>query len=274
MLLEGKVAIITGANSGIGKELALDFACRKARVIIACRSQEKAEKAVVEIKRKSNNNDVIFRQLDLSSLDSVRHFSSIIHEEEAKVDILVNNAGLMGCPYTRTQDGFEMHFGTNHLGHFLLTNLLLDCLEKAPAARIVTITSSLYKRCPGIKFDDLDHERAYDPMQAYAHSKLANILFIRALDRRLRGSKVTVNATHTAGMVRTELGRYTLEKASLWVKVGVFAGYSTMYDACTIYLGTIHPSSLCSALLLEGERSAFLWLANSQVLSGTRGISI
>ncbi len=219
-VLSGKTVIITGGNTGIGKATAVDLARRDARVILACRSVEKGEKAVVDVHRESGSDNVIFHQLDLASLASIRQFVAQILEEEPRIDILINNAGIFGCPYWKTKDGFEMQFRVNHLGHFLLTNLLLDRIKEAPAARIVNMSSSLHKRCEGISFDDLNMERSYNPQRAYAHSKLATILFIRALARRLEGTKVTVNVLHP-GIVRTDLGRHMRKEMALPLKVHV-----------------------------------------------------
>ena len=205
-LLNGKTVIITGANGGIGKETAVDLARRNARVIMACRSVEKGEKAAVEVRKRSGSDDVVFVQLDLASLTSVRQFAAKVLEEEPRLDILINNAGVMACPYTKTEDGFEMQFGVNHLAHFLLTNLLLDRLKEAPSARIVNVSS--HGHIMGkINFDDLNSQRSYGAWSAYGHSKLANILFTRSLAKRLEGTNVTANALHP-GSVKTELGRH------------------------------------------------------------------
>ena len=205
--LDGKTVIVTGANTGIGLETAVDLAGRGARVILACRSSEKGEKAAVEVRRRSGNDNVVFRLLDLSSLESVRRFASTMLDEEPQIDILINNAGVMACPYTKTVDGFEMQFGVNHLGHFLLTNLLLDRLKEAKAARIVNV-SLLGHRGGKINFDDMNYEHSkYNSISAYYNSKLANILFTRALAKRLEGTEVTVNVLHPGGVI-TELGRH------------------------------------------------------------------
>lgn len=207
--LDGKTIIITGANTGIGLVTAIDLARRSARIILACRSCEKGEKAAVEVRRRSGNDNVVFRQLDLASLDSIRCFASTVLDEEPQIDVLINNAGVMGCPYFRTVDGFEMQFGVNHLGHFLLTNLLLDRLKEAPAARIVTV-AALAAAWGKIDFDNInwDHSGTYHPLRAYMASKLANVLFTRALAKRLEGSRVTANALHPGVISTTELGRH------------------------------------------------------------------
>ena len=204
--LDGKTVIITGANTGIGKETAIDLARRGARVILACRSVERGEKAAVEVRERSGNENAVFRQLDLSSLASVRQFSAKILEEEPRIDILINNAGVMMCPYSKTADGFEMQFGTNHLGHFLLTNLLLDRIKEAPSGRIINVSSLAY-RFGKINFDDLNSQQSYSETGAYSQSKLANILFTRSLAKRLEGTNVTANCLHP-GAVATELQRH------------------------------------------------------------------
>eukprot|EP00731_Ephydatia_muelleri_P018554 Em0011g594a len=205
--LVGKTVIITGANAGIGKETATELARRGARVILACRNTEKGEEAALDVRAKSANENVVFRLLDLASFESIWQFASKILEDERRIDILINNSGVMGCPYTKTKDGFEMQFGVNHLGHFLLTHLLLDRLKEAPAARIINVSSVAHSFVNGITFDDLNSEKAYTVHSAYFRSKLANILFTRSLAKRLIGTSVTANSLHP-GSVRTELYRH------------------------------------------------------------------
>ena len=204
--LDGKTVIITGANTGIGLETAVDLAKRNARVILACRSVERGETAAVEVRKRSGNDNVVFVQLDLASLDSVRKFAAKILEEELHINILINNAGVMAIPKrTLTQDGFEMQFGTNHLGHFLLTNLLLDRIKEAPSARIVNVSSKGSER-GRLNMDDLNSEKSYSQWSAYEASKLANVLFTRSLAKRLQGTRVTANVLHP-GVIVTELTR-------------------------------------------------------------------
>ena len=214
--LDGKTVIITGANTGIGKETAIDLAKRNAKVIIACRSVEKGEQAERDIRSLSKNENVHFKLLDLASFASIKKFCSEVLAEEPRLDILINNAGIMRCPYWKTEDGFEMQFGVNHLGHFLLTNLLLDQIKEAPAGRIVVVSSLGHKRAKEINFDDINSTQSYDPKIAYAQSKLANNLFTIALHKRLAGTNVTVNCLHP-GIIYTELGRYM--KIPLWMKI-------------------------------------------------------
>ena len=236
--LDGKTAIITGANTGIGLETAVDFAQRNGRVILACRSEEKGEAAVELVKKRSGNNNVLFMQLDLASLESVRSFSARALDSEAHIDILVNNAGVMACPSMKTVDGFEMQFGVNHLGHFLLTNLLLDRMKEAPSARIVNVSSSAH-RSGKINFDDLNSTKNYNRFSAYGRSKLANILFTRSLAKRLEGTKVIANVLHP-GLIKTELARHI---NVLIVSNNQFSltYYSFSYAACR----TDTPRSVC-----------------------------
>ncbi|XP_054106072.2 retinol dehydrogenase 13 isoform X3 [Callithrix jacchus] len=206
--IPGKTVIVTGANTGIGKQTAFELAKRGGNVILACRDMEKCEAAARAIRRETLNHHVNARHLDLASLKSIREFAAKISEEEERVDILVNNAAVMRCPHWTTEDGFEMQFGVNHLGHFLLTNLLLDKLKASAPSRIINL-SSLAHIAGHIDFDDLNWQtRKYDPKAAYSQSKLAVVLFTKELSRRLQGSGVTVNALHP-GVARTELGRHT-----------------------------------------------------------------
>ncbi|KAJ0026630.1 hypothetical protein NQD34_017630 [Periophthalmus magnuspinnatus] len=206
--MRGKTVIITGANSGIGKALAGELLKLQARVIMACRDQARAEEAARELRSQAGQEqgELVIKLLDLASLRSVRSFCEEITKEEPKIDVLVNNAGLYQCPYTKTEDGFEMQFGVNHLGHFLLTHLLLDLLKMSAPSRIVVVSSKLYKY-GSINFEDLNSENKYDKAFCYSQSKLANLLFTLELAKKLEGSGVTVNAL-TPGIVRTNLGRH------------------------------------------------------------------
>ena len=206
-LLNGKTAIITGANGGIGKETAVDLARRGARVILT--DIEGGETTVSEVQDRSGNDNVVFRYLNLASLASIRQFVAVILEEEPHIDIVINSAGIASCPYNTTEDGFEMQFGVNHLGHFLLTNLLLDRLKEAPSARIV-ILSSIVHHLGRINFDNLNSELSYNKVRAYFNSKLANILFTLSLAKRLEDTNVTVNALHP-GFVRTGITRHAFQ---------------------------------------------------------------
>ncbi|KAF5899008.1 retinol dehydrogenase 12-like isoform X2, partial [Clarias magur] len=155
-----------------------------ARIIMACRDIIKAEEARREIVAESGNQDVIIRKLDLADISSIREFAEVINNEEKQLHILINNAGVMICPYSKTADGFEMQFGVNHLGHFLLTFLLTDLLKRSAPARII-ILSSMAHSWGTIRLDDINSERSYHSRMAYGQSKLANILCTRSLAKRL-----------------------------------------------------------------------------------------
>ncbi|XP_049431523.1 dehydrogenase/reductase SDR family member 13-like isoform X1 [Epinephelus fuscoguttatus] len=213
--LNGKTAIVTGSNTGIGKATALELAKRGARVILACRNKDKAESAAYDIRRESGNNQVVFMQLDLASFKSVRSFAEIFLKSEPRLDILINNAGVMGPG--RTEDGFGMAFGVNHLGHFLLTNLLLERLQQCGPSRVLTVAALLH--CFGSldfpllasRKDLVSGQSTWDNFQAYCNSKLCNVLFTRELANRLEGTGVTCYSLHP-GVIYTELCR----SLSLW----------------------------------------------------------
>lgn len=198
--------MITGANTGIGKETAIDLATRGGKVYIACRDEDKSREALEDIREASKNSETFALKLDLASIESIKEFSHTFHSLETQLHILVNNAGIMACPKSYTKDGFEMQIGTNHLGHFLLTNMLLDLLTKSSPSRIVVVASEGYK-LGNINKEDLLSEKSYNKLKAYGQSKLANILFANELSERLRGTGVTVNSCHP-GIIRTELGRH------------------------------------------------------------------
>lgn len=197
--------IITGANTGIGKETAIDLARRGGKVYIACRDPVRGVEALKDIQDKSESTNVYFLQLDLGQMESIRQFTKKFRSAEDQLHILINNAGIMACPRSQTRDGFEAQIGTNHLGHFLLTNLLLDLLKNSAPSRVITV-SSLYHIFGFINKNDLNSEKHYWRWLAYAQSKLANILFARELARRLEGTQVTSNALHP-GCVNTDLTR-------------------------------------------------------------------
>ena len=188
---EGRVVIVTGGNSGIGYEAALALAGKNAQVILAVRNVNKGEEAVKAICQKYPDAEVKVMALDLSDLKSVRAFAQIFLAQYDRLDILINNAGVMALPQRKTVDGFEMQFGTNHLGHFALTGMLLPALKKTTGARIVTVSSDLHT-FGEIHFDDLQWEKKYDRRGAYAQSKLANLLFAYELQRRLTAAEINI----------------------------------------------------------------------------------
>ena len=205
-----RVAIVTGANSGLGYETSRALAEKGAIVIMACRNLQNGRAALDKIQSQHPNATLELMMLDVSSLDSVRQFVATFREKYDRLDMLINNAGVMMIPERReTVDGFEMQFGTNHLGHFALTGLLLDILLKTGDARIVSVSSVAHQR-GRIDFDDLNAQKSYNPTSAYGQSKLANLLFTYELQRRLEksGSSCIAAAAHP-GWTATNLQRYS-----------------------------------------------------------------
>ena len=209
----GKTVIITGANSGIGEATAVDIARRGAKVIMACRDLKKGEIALHDIIQQTGNLNVILKYLNLASMKSIRVFAQSINENEAKLHVLINNAGLISTPKRQeSEDGLELTMAVNHLGHFLLTNLLLGLLQKSSPSRVVVVSSIahhnfLETRSP-FQFDNVNSEMFYSSFEAYGQSKLANILFTRELARRLVDSGVTANSLHP-GICKTEIFQFS-----------------------------------------------------------------
>ena len=204
--MKNKVCVITGGTDGIGKAAAYGLAMQGARLLVHGRDPDKGAKAVEELKARSGNPAIEFLQADFSSLEEVRRLAAAVIERTPRVDVLVNNAGSIFVKRALSKDGYEMTFAVNHLAPFLLTHLLLDALKSAGQARIVTTASGAHRRAT-IPFDDLQITGKYSPMGAYGTSKLANILFTRALAKRLQGTAVTATCLHP-GLVRTNFGRH------------------------------------------------------------------
>ncbi|XP_062393322.1 dehydrogenase/reductase SDR family member 13-like [Sardina pilchardus] len=222
--LHGKTVIITGSNSGIGKHTALDLARRGARVILACRDQQRAQTAVREIRMSSGNSEVMYMHLDLAKLQSVRSFAEDFLKREARLDILINNAGI--AIDGKTEDGFGMIFGVNHLGHFLLTLLLLERLKECGPSRVVNV-SSIGHRMASVDFNCLSTHRdlavgysGVDVFAVYCQSKLCNVLFTHELAKRLVGTNVTCYSLHP-GVIKTDIARHGgAVWRSLWSLLG------------------------------------------------------
>lgn len=200
--LDGSTAVVTGANSGLGLQTAIGLARQGARVVLACRSEERGTAALLRAREASGSDNLELQLLDLGDLASVRAFAA---QFTGPLDLLINNAGVMATPLRRTQDGFEQQLGINHLGHFALTGLLMDALHEATAPRVITVSSVAHKRAR-IDFADLNSERRYRPWKAYRQSKLANLLFTMELDRRARtnGWPLIAAAAHP-GLSNTNL---------------------------------------------------------------------
>ena len=242
---DGKVALITGASSGLGFETAKILAQRGARVVLAVRDAVKGERARAEIRSVAPDANLEMLGLDLASLSSVRSAAAAFLQTHERLDILINNAGVMAIPRRTTTDGFEMQFGTNHLGHFALTGLLLPLLLRTPAARIVTVSSGMHL-FGRMNFDDLHGERSYSKWGAYGQSKLANLLFAYELQRRLAaaGSTVISVAAHP-GYAATNLQAVgpEMEGSRLWAKImpaanRVLAQSAAMGALPTLYAAT------------------------------------
>ncbi|MCO4745149.1 MAG: SDR family oxidoreductase [Proteobacteria bacterium] len=217
--LSGQTIIVTGANSGIGLITAEQLAKQGAHVVMACRRVEEAEQCIQDIVAKHPSAKLEAMRLDLGDLASVRSFAKSFLDSHDKLDVLVNNAGVMNTPEGKTKDGFEMQFGVNHLGHFLLTDLLLDVLKTSAPSRIVVLSSCYHDQAMGrdgdIHFDDLNFEsKTYDGWEAYAQSKLANLLHAKGLAKRLEGTNVSAVSVHP-GWVRTNLIKNSVP---LWVQ--------------------------------------------------------
>lgn len=208
--VSGKVAIVTGANSGIGYETVRALAGKGGRVIMACRSMEKGEAALEKIRAEQPDGAAELMGLDLADLSSVRRFAEEFLKSHDRLHLLINNAGVMMMPkLSRTADGFEMQIGTNHLGHFALTGLLLEAISRTPGARVVTV-SSLMHRLGRMHFDNLNADKSYSPLGAYTASKLANLLFTYELQRRFESANVEAIAIAShPGFTATNLQRHS-----------------------------------------------------------------
>ncbi|CAL8087256.1 unnamed protein product [Orchesella dallaii] len=234
--VEGKVVIVTGANSGLGKVAALEFARRGCTVIMACRNVQQGQIALDEIKKKTNSETLLVRELDLADLSSVRKFATSIRQEFPVIHILVNNAGVYSDAdqLLQTKDGFEMHMGVNHLGHFLLTNMLIDNIKRAAPSRIVNV-SSTNQLIADLDLDDIMLRKAtslgFQNSLPYNNSKLANSLFSLELSRRLYGSEVTSYAL-CPGLVQTEVFRNFSPFRKFYTKMNILLFGLTAEQGC------------------------------------------
>ncbi|XP_011872522.1 PREDICTED: retinol dehydrogenase 13-like isoform X2 [Vollenhovia emeryi] len=217
--LTGKVVIVTGANSGIGREVTSELAKRNAKVIMACRDMAKCETERRNIVLDTKNKYIYCRTCDLASQESIRKFVTQFKKEFNHLNILINNAGVMRCSKSHTKEGIEMQLGVNYMGHFLLTNLLLDVLKASAPSRIVNLASATY-RSGKINMKDLNLENDYDSGRAYSQSKLAIVIFTRDLADKLKGTNVTVNAVHP-GIVDTNIIRHMYAYTNFFMRIFV-----------------------------------------------------
>ena len=205
----GRVAVVTGSNTGIGYHTAAVLAKHGARVVLAVRNVDKGEAAAKKILKASPDADVTVTELDLSSLDSIRTAAKALSAAYPRINLLINNAGVMYTPKQATADGFELQFGTNHLGHFALTGLLLPRMMRVKGSRVVTVASAAHRIMAAIHFDDLQWENGYNRIAAYGQAKLANLMFTYELQRRLAAKhKSTIAVAAHPGVANTELTRY------------------------------------------------------------------
>ena len=214
----GRTAVITGANTGLGYETAAALAAKGANVMLAVRNLDKGKEAVRRIEESTPGAQVSLQQLDLTSLDSINAAAGELRDQHDTIDLLINNAGVMWTPKSTTTDGFELQFGTNHLGHFAFTGLLLDRLLPVEGSRVVTVSSMGHRIRAAIHFDDLQWERSYSRVGAYGQAKLANLLFIYELQRRLTGTNTIAVAAHPGGS-RSELTRNLPRPVSVAMRV-------------------------------------------------------
>jgi len=258
--MNGKTIVITGGNAGIGKATAMALAKKGAEIIITSRSEDKAKAAVEEIKTASGNENVSYVLVDLSSLRSVREATEKLKVKCPKIDVLINNAGCYLSDLQLSVDGFEMQFATNHLGHFLLTNLLMANIKAADKARVVNLSSIAHKYTRELDLDDINYEKAeYGGWNAYSRSKFCNILFTKELARRLDGTGITVNAVHPGG-VRTTIA----EKNTNWfTKLGWIVMKPFMI---TVEKGAATSIHLASSPKVEGITGHY-WSQSKQVWS-------
>lgn len=204
--MKGKISLITGSTSGIGKATAASLAAKGAIIIVVGRNENKGEAIIDEIKTKMHNDNVFYEECDLADQSSISDFAYRINKNYPKIDVLINNAGCFTEKIQFTTDGIETQFGVNHIAHFLLTHLLMPSLNKSDAARIINVSSDAHYRGT-MNFSDLYFQEKYSPIKAYAQSKLANVLFTYELDRRLKdngNTTITVNALHP-GEIKTRI---------------------------------------------------------------------
>ena len=253
--LSGRVALVTGASSGLGLETSRALAAAGAHVVLAVRDKAKGEATLAELRERVPGASLEYGELELSSLDSVRAFAGWFLDTHPRLDLLVNNAGIMATPYGRTADGFEQQFGTNHLGHFLLTNLLTPALLAAAPARVVNLSSAGHRRSD-IRWDDVHFDHGdYEAWTAYGQSKTVNILFSVELDRRLASSGVRAYAVHP-GVIMTQLSRHLTEQT-----------LKTLTDTLAT-TGREMPAMKT----VEAGAATQVWAATATELDGTGGI--
>ncbi|KAJ3270935.1 hypothetical protein HDV01_007332 [Terramyces sp. JEL0728] len=231
--LKGKVAIVTGGNTGVGFATCTELARKGAKVYLAARSDDRANAAIAKIKAEIPDADITHLKLDLQDLKQVKSAADTFKAKEPKFDILINNAGIMACPFALSKDGIETQFATNHVGHYLFTRELISALLKSPNPKVVNLSSLAHLHAPehGIEFDKVNDENALNNWSRYGQSKLANILFTRGLNKRFGDKGLLANSVHP-GWVNTELDRgvqesmgflYTITYPANWLSQKLIA---------------------------------------------------
>ncbi|MFT4595691.1 MAG: NAD(P)-dependent dehydrogenase (short-subunit alcohol dehydrogenase family), partial [Psychroserpens sp.] len=255
--MKGKTVVITGGNAGIGKATAIALAKKGAEIVITSRSDDKAKAVIAEIKTASGNEVISYVLVDLSSQKSVRKVAEELKIKCPKIDVLINNAGCYVSDLQLNVDGLEMQFATNHIGHFLLTNLILDNVKAAGKARIINLSSIAHKSTRELKLDDINYEKEeYGGWKAYSRSKYCNILFTKELAKRLEKDGITVNAVHPGG-VRTEIAE---KNANWYTKLGWLLGKPFMI---TLEKGAATSIHLASSPNAEGITGHY-WVRSKQ----------
>ncbi|MGE0665528.1 MAG: SDR family NAD(P)-dependent oxidoreductase [Sphingomonadales bacterium] len=255
--LTGKQALVTGGSTGLGKETVRALASRGAKVTLAARDPAKGEAAAAEIRASTGNQDIDVAQVELSVPDSVRAFAKQWLAGHGPLNLLINNAGVMACPLMRTAEGWEMQFATNHLGHFLLTNLLMPALKAGAPARIVNLSSAGH-RFSDVHFDDIHFNgRDYEKWSSYGQSKTANVLFSVELSKRLAPFGITANAVHPGG-IQTELGRHLTDADREALMARVKAAGQGGFKFKTIPAGAATSVWAATAPELEGRGGLYL----------------
>ncbi|MCF8459269.1 MAG: SDR family oxidoreductase [Flavobacteriales bacterium] len=258
--MKGKTVVITGGNAGIGKATAIALAKKGAEIVITSRSESNAKAAVAEIKSTSGNPAVSYVLVDLSSQKSVRKAAEELKTKCPQIDVLINNAGCYISDLQLNVDGIEMQFGTNHIGHFLLTNLILDNIKASGKARIINLSSIAHKSTRALNFDDINYQKEdYGGWKSYSRSKFCNILFTKELALRLEKDGITVNAVHPGG-VRTEIAE---KNANWFTKLGWIVMKPLMI---TVEKGAATSIHLASSPQVEGI-SGHYWAMSKQYWS-------
>ena len=280
--LSGRTVVVTGGNSGIGKEAAVELAAMGAHVVVAARNQAKGEAALAEITSRSGSTAVELGSLDLASKASIHAFAEGFLATHDRLDVLLNNAGLTLLKRSETADGFETTFGVNHLGHFLLTELLRERLVASAPARVVTVASEAHKFArSGLNFDDLMATKSYQGFMVYSRSKLANILFTRELARQLEGTGVTANCLHPGfvasnfaregdtgmiGNVAMVIGRPFAISPAKGAQTSVFACSSPTVEGVTGQYFAKSTLAKTSGAGTDDAAAARLWTVSEQLL--------